>query len=97
MSQIHSVFASIFFSAHSNLHVFIHILCQQGDLICYQRKNGGDPLPGCEGTPNSGTDFCIKPEYTYQPTPRPTRRPTPRPTRRPTRYREFYENAFLLS
>jgi len=55
-----------------------------GDLICYQREEG-DPLPGCEGTPSSKTDFCIKPEFTYQPTPRPTRRPTPRPTRKPTR------------
>jgi len=57
-----------------------------GDLICYQRENGGEPLPGCEGTPNGDVDFCIKPEYTYEPTPRPTRRPTPRPTRKPTRY-----------
>ena len=78
----------------------------QGDLICYQRENGGEPLPGCEGTPNGDVDFCIKPEYTYEPTPRPTRRPTPRPTRKPTRYRElcvydllsndfFYTRSFL--
>jgi len=43
-------------------------------------------LPGCEGTPDSKTDFCIRKKYTPPPTPRPTRRPTPRPTRRPTRF-----------
>jgi hypothetical protein len=61
----------------------------QGDLICFQRKSGGDQLPGCEGTPNAGTDFCIRPEFTPEPTRKPTRRPTPRPTRKPTRTREF--------
>lgn len=67
----------------------------QGDLICYQRENGGEPLPGCEGTPNGDVDFCIKPEYTYEPTPRPTRRPTPRPTRKPTRYRKLCDYDLL--
>jgi len=30
-----------------------------GDLICYQR-DAGQSIPGCSGTPNSRSDFCIR-------------------------------------
>jgi len=31
--------------------------CADG-LVCFQR-DAGDPIPGCDGTPNSRSDFCV--------------------------------------
>mmetsp|Transcript_4422 Transcript_4422/g.10022 ORF Transcript_4422/g.10022 Transcript_4422/m.10022 type:complete len:164 (-) Transcript_4422:209-700(-) len=31
-----------------------------GSLVCYQR-GGSEPVPGCEGTGTSGTDYCLEP------------------------------------
>ncbi|CAB9518566.1 expressed unknown protein [Seminavis robusta] len=46
----------------------------QGNLVCLQRS-GNEPVPGCVGTAESGSDYCIQP----QPTPNPTPQPTPQP------------------
>jgi len=34
----------------------------EGRLVCFQR-DGGEPVPGCEGNSRSRTDFCSKPVY----------------------------------
>ena len=32
--------------------------CHDG-LFCWQR-NSGDPVPGCNGSPNTDTDYCVR-------------------------------------
>ena len=70
--------------------------CDSG-LMCYQR-DGDEPVPGCNGTPRSGWDYCIRESDlellelmdTDEPTLRPTlslvveEETTAEPTRRPT-------------
>lgn len=34
--------------------------CQSG-LVCFQRGQGGDPVPGCRGYDLSRTDYCVEP------------------------------------
>jgi len=40
-----------------------------GDLVCAQRSSDDwyMPVPGCEGIPNMGTDYCTKLEYLFAP------------------------------
>ena len=50
----------------------------QGNLICFQRS-GGEPVPGCTGSDNSRTDYCISPDGSV-PTPTPPSPPPPTPS-----------------
>jgi len=42
------------------------------DLVCHDKDAGGDPIPGCKGTDNSMTEWCIPIEYSGR-----TRAPSP--------------------
>ena len=52
--------------------------CASG-LVCYQR-DADEPVPGCNGTPRSGWDYCIRPSdwelLELMDTDEPTLRPT---------------------
>ena len=65
-----------------------------GDLICWQRGDDSDPIPGCTGdllaidaaNSDSGTDYCYNPNATIVPTSDPTTasgEPTTYPTADP--------------
>ena len=33
-----------------------------GDLVCYQRRSSEDVVPGCTGTPDGDSDYCVDPD-----------------------------------
>ena len=52
-----------------------------GNLVCFQR-DGGTPVPGCNGNSSTRNDYCIDPNDDLNPHPTPTapRPPPPTPT-----------------
>ena len=52
-----------------------------GDLVCYNVGNNDNHVPGCRGTPNEDTDYCVRPEddpdqLEPEPSPSPNQTPT---------------------